>query len=511
MKRGRKKPGKPAGNEAALRQLFAQLDELGVREFQVCGGARNATIIDALVRRGAVLRHFADERCASFFTLGRVMQTRRPAAVLTTSGTAAAELLPAMVEAHHQHLPLLAITADRPLRYAGSGAPQAIMQVDLFGSFVGHPGGPVHLNVRLEEGLGAAHESPVKQGEELRSVDPGGGSTAADRRNWRRFWEADGEVLVLAAGLHPADVPAARDFLLALRAPVVAEATANLHQVGELRRLLVKGGEKFLRGTRARRVLRLGAVPSWRWWRDLEAREDVRVLNVTRSWYRGLARQQDVTTVPWAALEGATPDRIGGQAAKGATDPATLLDRYPRSEAAWMRHLSRLIGPSACVFLGNSLPIREWNLAAEAAPAGATFYANRGANGIDGLISTFLGVSADAAEAWCVVGDLSALHDAGAPWILPQLSTAKRRIVVMNNGGGKIFSRVNWLKSMPPAGMRALENPHALGFEPWARMWGVEYRLITDPRELRDDDAPCAVWEIRPDPAETEQFWSAWS
>ncbi|MCE9518986.1 MAG: hypothetical protein K8R87_05410 [Verrucomicrobia bacterium] len=110
------------GNAAVIRALLDEVDALGVSEFCVCSGARNAAIIDALVQRGSFVRNFFDERSAAFFALGRAMQTREPVAVLTTSGTAVAELFPAIIEAHYQNLPLVAITADRPSRYAGRRA-----------------------------------------------------------------------------------------------------------------------------------------------------------------------------------------------------------------------------------------------------------------------------------------------------------------------------------------------------------------------------------------------------
>src|SRR5262245_15609440 len=114
------------GNAVVIRALLDELEALGVREICACAGARNAALIAALLERRWSVRNFFDERSAAFFALGRVMQLQRPAAVLTTSGTAAAELLPAIVEAHYQNLPLVAVTADRPSRYRGSGAPQAI-------------------------------------------------------------------------------------------------------------------------------------------------------------------------------------------------------------------------------------------------------------------------------------------------------------------------------------------------------------------------------------------------
>ena len=522
-------------NAIAIRSLFEQLDALGVTEFCVCAGARNAPIIETLTTRAASTQileykiyHFFDERSASFFALGRVMESRKPVAVLTTSGTAVAELLPAIVEAYYQNLPLVAITADRPSRYRGSGAPQAIEQREIFGIYAptvelecdplneGHEinlrgrNGPAHLNVCLEECL--APQGDLLFNKVMNAPQPAAVLNEGERACWHDFINGEGTLLVTVAGLHPDDVPLASDFLRRLGAPVVAEATSNLRGCEQLEHLLQHGGEKCFRQINPQRVLRIGAVPSWRWWRDLDALDEVRVVNVSLSSFRGLGRTLNVATLPWEVLLisdfGFRISDSSNSADCGDLDH--ILKNYHNSEPAWMRHLSRIIPASATVFLGNSLPIREWNLAADRPKRGTDFYANRGANGIDGLVSTWLGVSAEAEEAWLIVGDLSAMYDMNAPWILSQLPKAKRRIVVINNSGGKIFSQVTWLKSMPSEAKRVMENPHAFSFEPWARMWGMDYRLITEPVDLRDDDSSCAVWEIRPDAAQTEAFWSAW-
>lgn len=524
------------GNAVVLRALFAELDALGVREFCVCAGARNAPIIDALTRNGAPIRSFFDERSAAFFALGRVMQIRVPVAVLTTSGTAVAELHPAMVEAHYQNLPLVAISADRPSGYTGSGAPQAIEQRAMFGIYasqfveiecaadggikltrLGSPsGGPAHFNVRLEEKLGVVETADLKSPVARQAAPMGPDHSAAEVPPcWREFWGGEGDLVVLAAGLHPADVPSARDFLLRLDRPIVAEATANLHGEEALKHLMLRGGEEVLRVFDFKRVLRLGCVPSWRWWRDLEDRDEISVLGISRSPFRGLARSTKTGVVPWELPGMAGPVSHGP---RDAMAPATaiaakldsLIEAHPNSEPAWMRHLSRIVGAGSTVFLGNSLPLREWNLAADVPKPGTAFFANRGANGIDGLVSTWLGLSVDAREAWLIAGDLSALHDMNAGWILTQLPVAKRRIVVINNGGGKIFSQVRWLDSLTPEAKRVMGNPHTISFEPWARMWGMNHRLLADSRELADDDADGCVWEIRPDAAQTGAFWRAW-
>lgn len=522
-------PNALQGNAAVIRALLRELDGLGVGEYCVAAGARNAPLLAALLQRKSPRKffHFFEERSAGFFALGRVMDTRRPVAVFTTSGTAVAELLPAVIEAHYQGLPLIVVSADRPSHYRGSGAPQAIEQVGIFGKYVvreveiewsaGHgfrlsdsmatDDGPVHFNVCLEEGMEASLLEDEEAGAASLLDEP---LHDLHHQDWQQFWNAEGELVVLAGGIHPDDVPATRDFLLKLNAPVVMEATSNLTDDPALAALRLCGGEKALARLKANRVLRLGSVPSWRWWRDLEKREDVRVLNVSRASFRGLARTQGVSVIPWEML---FEEGFQVQASRVQVQEETLvswLESYPRSEPAWMRHLSRGIGAGATVLIGNSLPIREWNLAADTPEPGTRFFANRGANGIDGLVSTWLGVSAEAKESWLVLGDLSALYDLSAPWILPQLPGAKRRIVVINNGGGQIFSRVSWLKGADPQTKRAMVNPHDVSFEPWAKLWNMEYRLFTDWQSLQDDDAPCAIWEVRPDVAETEAFWQAW-
>src|SRR5262249_9638323 len=106
------------------------------REWCACAGARNSPLFLELLERGDLHTfRFFEERSAAFFALGRIQATGRPVAVLTTSGTAAAELFPAVIEAHYTGAPLVAVTADRPRRYRGTGAPQSIEQVDLYGGY----------------------------------------------------------------------------------------------------------------------------------------------------------------------------------------------------------------------------------------------------------------------------------------------------------------------------------------------------------------------------------------
>ncbi len=498
-----------------IQQVLYTLGHFGVREVCVAAGARNAPLVAALLAcRGVKIWHFFEERSAAFFALGRIMADPQPVAVLTTSGTAAAELLPATIEAYYQGLPLLLLTTDRPKSYRGSGAPQAIEQAHLFGVYAQVLGDwdatddplemyetrddrPRHLNVCLDEPL-ETNEAGITFETTARAQ-----SEAAEQAC---SLDVD---LVLAAGMHPADVTAVVPILAKLGVPIVAEATANLHGFSELQPLLMTGGERALQSARPAHVLRLGAVPSWTWWRELETQRKIRVTNITRTGFSGLARQELVETMPWEALKSTQCAALGTSCGMLQFEPE--LEKFADSEPSWLRKIASVIPAGARVFLGNSLPIREFNLALKTIKPRVQFFANRGANGIDGLISTFLGVSAvHQGECWLIVGDLSTLYDLAAPWIIAQLDHPKLRIVVINNGGGKIFSRVASLRALPDAARGVIENRHALSFEPWAQMWGMEYLQTDDVHDLADLLPVPIVIEIRPDPLQTEAFWRDW-
>lgn len=487
-----------------VRGALAWLARDGVREVCVAAGARNAPVVATLARcQNVTIRHFFEERCAGFFALGRIMATRRPVAVVTTSGTAAAELLPAMIEAHYQGHPLIAVTADRPKSYRGTGAPQAIEQAALYGPYAGTTldvdaespaeiwdapviaNRPVHLNLCLDEPLDSeiAGIDFSRQPDSNRELSPG----EPDKAELLKWFDAHPPDVVVAAGLHPDDAAELAPALSSLHLPIFAEATANLGGFRDLTHLLVPPTEPTMRALQPTSILRIGGVPSGRWWRDLEENPGVAVLNLTPTGFPGLARTQRVATGRLSIasiaelLSPARANRAGHNVAVE-FPPAPPVEAIP-NEKAWLVELSARIPDQAVVFLGNSLPIREWNQAVGSSRAHRVF-ANRGANGIDGLVSTFLGLSAEESESWLILGDLSALYDLAAPWILPQLPPGKRRIVVLNNGGGRIFSKVASLGSLPGDIRNIIENEHAISFAPWARLWNLPHRLAESPEDL---------------------------
>jgi 2-succinyl-5-enolpyruvyl-6-hydroxy-3-cyclohexene-1-carboxylate synthase len=147
------------GNLDRASRLIDEIRALGVEEFCVCAGSRNSPLLAVLGASSSRLFSFVDERSAAFFALGRIKLHGRPVAVVTTSGTAVAELLPAAVEAHYSGLALVLLSADRPERFRGTAAPQSIEQAGIFGVYAetSIEGWsrlrPLHLNIEFDEPL----------------------------------------------------------------------------------------------------------------------------------------------------------------------------------------------------------------------------------------------------------------------------------------------------------------------------------------------------------------------
>lgn len=508
--------------EEISQRVIEQCLSRGVAEFVLCPGSRNSPLLAEAIRHQAKCWGHIDERAAGFFALGRCRALDGPVAVITTSGTAAFELFPAMIEALYQRLPLLVITADRPKRFRGSGAPQAIEQAGMFCVYAvsnedsadgridleGWDGwGPAHVNVCLEEPLvgdlvEAAPKSLIPKPWEKRTVFPA----------TRRRKQAAPDV-VLVGSLEISEREMVRKFLQELESPVVAEATSGLREDESLAPWLLRDGEHSVDNRDVRSVLRIGGVPSGRFWRNLENRTEVQVCVVLANGFRGLARD----TLQFDSLDQLEfqprPSVVDLKASrKRAVRLEELLREFPRSELALVRALSESVGAGSQIFLGNSLPIREWNLAATQQPRGLDCWGNRGANGIDGNLSSWLGWSAgNSGESWGLVGDLTALYDLNSLWVSPQLEKTRRRIAVLNNGGGGIFRRLPGLENAQGDLARVLFSEHDLGFEPWARMWGCGYQLWDGRGEICPDDPGTVICEVRPDAQETESFWSEWN
>jgi 2-succinyl-5-enolpyruvyl-6-hydroxy-3-cyclohexene-1-carboxylate synthase len=505
--------------ETATR-LLGKAVEAGVGEFVVCGGARNAVLLEALARMGDAVKvwsHF-EERSAGFFALGRTMATGKPCAVVVTSGTAVAELLPSVIEAFYQARPLVLITADRPAGFADSGAPQSIVQEGIFSGYATDDldpwegKGPLHLNVELEEDFQAGYESFGGMEVGGFAVDFGKPNVGALAR-WLRERTLRG-LVVMVGDLEPEEQEEVFHFCRDLGAPIVSEATSGLREA--LKHLAVMDEDRFLKANPPSKVLRLGGVPSGRFWRDLENMPEVSVWSVCRNGLRGLGREADVVR---GALDRVLPamgeiEAIGDTAEmlEGAKARRQRIEEalaaYPDSEQGWMRTLSVYASIASGVYLGNSLPIREWNAFAQWERPARVVRANRGANGIDGQVSSWLGASADEEDAWGIFGDLTALYDFAGLKMLGQVETKGRVMAVINNGGGRIFDRVPRLAAMSgkAKGWMAAESP--VDFGAVAKAWGMDHLRVTRADEFdgADGNGRAVLVEVVPDPAQGIAF-----
>jgi 2-succinyl-5-enolpyruvyl-6-hydroxy-3-cyclohexene-1-carboxylate synthase len=508
-------------------QSFAAtfVDELAVQgvEFAcISPGSRSAPIAIALQRHPKI-RVFVhiDERSGSFFGVGLAKATGKPVVLLSTSGTAAAEFHAAVVEAWHSGTPLIVLTADRPPELRDVGANQAIDQQRLYGTAVRwffDPGppveaanasrlwrrlaarawaeaafGPVHINLPFREPLvPTPGEVPTALGGPGQTVSAG------------RTLPTPAQVTALASAIQKAQRPLVvvgemRDgdrlapALSRLGLPVLAEPSSQLRRAEtgaavESYEALLRAGWSLQHGPDL--VVRLGGTPTSKvlsaWLAATSA--PTFLIDPDHGW-----RDQDqvashvVACDPQALME-ALPgmDRSAWReewvsAGKRATAAiAATFVSTPIHEGHIVRALASRIPDNAQVFIGSSMPIRAADSFWPHAKSQQRFYGNRGASGIDGLVSTGLGMAAGKSSVPTVLllGDLSLYHDMNGLWALRRHGL-KATIVVCDNNGGGVF---NFLPQAQHQDVfeELFATPLGLDFAQVARLYDLVYSPVTD-------------------------------
>ncbi len=483
------------------RCLAEELAAAGCRHVVGCPGSRNSPLLFALsaVFTDRLIMH-TDERGAAFHALGMARLLRAPVAVCVTSGTAVANLLPAACEADAAGLPLILITADRPWEMQDCGAPQTMPQRGLFGNYarsveLGEPlaepaalrdlrqrlraailtaRGPLHLNVPMRDPLPPIANgwiSPIELSVE-HAVTAASSSGLPDLAPFAGRCRG-----LIVAGSAETLSPSLADRLAAATGfPVLADACSGLRRpaVANLAAcpdaLYAKPpGEPDI-------IIRVGGPP------------------LTRVGYEWLGRQR----CPQLVLGGPRNDDFLGTATARMVDPdaaaisaliAALGRADPAWTAAWRNRMPTSAGWNATaasaqvcnaggfalLWLASSMPIRDANLVLAPSAQAQRVLANRGVNGIDGTIASFLGACRVGGRGIALVGDLSLLHDLNSLAVAGGTSGA---IVVLNNGGGAIFDA---LPVAQVAGYRRLvRTDHQLEFSHAAAMFGLPYRRCTD-------------------------------
>ncbi len=507
-----------------------------------------------------IYRHL-DERSAGFFALGLALATQRPVALVCTSGTAAANFHPAIIEAYYSHVPLLVLTADRPAELRGSGANQTIDQIKMYGDHVlwsvevptpqsdapdvvlrhlrtlaarayaaadGLVKGPVHLNFpfrkplepgKLVSGLADEEHSNrraqpftrIKRGSVMVDTGQVASVGAAIRDNPRGLIVCGPEC---PAGGFPAAV-----LTLAKRSgyPILADALSNLRHGPHADVSYVFGGFHLWLPTvkdvlgKPDVILRFGAVPTsnslasylestaatletlnihiredGEWADDLHLTHEMIQANPTTfcmALAESLKHDEPRPYMGWLDQWRAA-ERTGWERVNVVIGETAFFD------GAAVRQVCLALGDGHTLFAGNSMPVRHVDTFDRPDARSIRIYGNRGASGIDGNVSTALGLAASGAHdhVVAILGDITFYHDMNGLLAVRQFGLRNITFVVINNDGGSIFHRlpISTTLADDPVFTDLFLTPHGLKFEHAAAMYGLTYRAVADEADLTE-------------------------
>jgi len=572
-----------------LRAFCDELARCGMRHACTSPGSRCTPIVLSLASEPR-LRCWShvDERCAGFFALGAAKATGRPVAVTCTSGTAAANLAPAVIEARWAGVPLLVLTADRPPELREVGAGQTIDQLKLYGdaarwffevgvdtatpehlrwmrtlacraywTALGDSPGVVHLNFPLREPLvldaplPADHtgrpdgqpyvrvplEGParwagaVSRSRSLESPAPGaapssphaatpppgtgshspgaasplGAESSAEARSSAaaeatasfpqpppaRRPAPPGGRPVIVAGAHTPDPRGLAEHAARAGIPLLADPLSGARRgAGAIAHYdLLLRSPRFIRAHPPDRIVRVGELPTSK---------------PLRAWLASLPDVPQIAIDPRAGWQ--DPDAIVGLRLPGghpedelpAAEPG-WLESWRRADEAVAGAVDRLLGEELCeplvarrlpgwlppatvLYIASSMPIRDVESFAPALDTPPRMLANRGANGIDGTVSSAFGAAADGGRVVLLVGDVALAHDIGGLLAARRLGLALT-VVLLNNDGGGIFHFLPVAEQGAPF-VEHVATPHGLEFATAARLYGCRYERPADPAGL---------------------------
>jgi 2-succinyl-5-enolpyruvyl-6-hydroxy-3-cyclohexene-1-carboxylate synthase len=528
---------------AYLAAFVVELVQTGIKDVVVSPGSRSTPMAMVMAEHPELNIHIhVDERSAAFFALGIAKATNKPVAILCTSGTAAANYFPAIIEARYSRVPLLVLTADRPHELREVGAPQAIDQIHLYGQHVKWfadmalpensneliryartvgaraaatasqaPAGPVHLNFpfreplipKLDEEIFELKERPkgyvqVRNGELTISED--------EFREISQKLNGYKKGIIVCGNI--ADnkfAQAVTELSTALKFPVLADPLSQLRSGLHPLENIVEAYDTFLRNEDAKEylkpdvILRFGAMPVSKaltiflkenhqaeqfvidgagGWRD-PATLSTEMIFCNEIIF---CEQLSGLTEPKESTEFLEKWREMNELTKA--NMALIKDSQMLSEGRLFYQIAEMLPEEATLFVGNSMPIRDLDSFFLNNHKSIKVMANRGANGIDGTVSTALGSALYSQPLYLVLGDLTFFHDLNG-MIAAKLYGIDIRIIVVNNNGGGIFSFLP--QSQSPKNFELLfGTPLNLEFEHAVTMFNGNYTKVTDWDHFRE-------------------------
>ncbi|MFS0654451.1 2-succinyl-5-enolpyruvyl-6-hydroxy-3-cyclohexene-1-carboxylic-acid synthase [Bacillus sp. 179-C3.3 HS] len=533
-------------NQIMTTYIGRMMDEFvqhGVKEAVVCPGSRSTPLaMLALAHQEINVHVLVDERSAAFFALGLAKANQKPVLLICTSGTAAANFYPAIVEAHYARVPLIVLTADRPHELREVGAPQAIDQQFLFGKFVkwftdlalpensetmlryvqaaaaraGHiamqePKGPVQVNVPLREPLlpDLSIDPFHREETETKKVLRAGQAIPSHHvmSELTDIIDQSKRGLIVAGELHTKEEQeAVLRLAKALHYPILADPLSQLRNGYESKGYVIDAYDSLLKDEEIQHhllpdlIIRFGPMP------------------VSKPLFKWLEKHPQVKQVVVDAAGGFRDPGLSASFIIESHVPSfvddiqkrvdqledthylscwqrvnasfrTHLTHYPADNLAFegnvYRHLQNLLPKDSVLFIGNSMPIRDVDTFFETQETPFRMMANRGANGIDGVVSTALGTyEALKQPITLVIGDLSFYHDMNG-LLAAKLMQIPLTVILLNNDGGGIFSFLPQA-SDEPYYEKLFGTPTGLNFEYVSKLYEGTYSKPATKQELHD-------------------------
>ena len=479
------------------RVVVRQLIEAGITDAVISPGSRNAPLslaMYAAAEKKLLNLHIRiDERSAAYFALGLAKASGRPVPIVCTSGTAVANYHPAVLEAHHSNAPLLVLTADRPANLRRTGANQTTEQARIFGSAVRYFAdisggvfplelpldslhrGPVHLNLQFAEPLLPDDDSDwLSEIKVSPKAKPTGKSAGTLKVNTARG------VLIIGHDRGGLTVAEASQIAADLHWPVIAEDPLTFPDAISHAALFL-ASPAIQKNLAPESVVIIGRTTLSRSINALIASAKSQIVIDPRMATVDTYRVADQRFIAAPKVVSPQSDQEWVERWQKFSQRTSKLvsDISDWSESALARELAKQL--AGAVFIASSRPIRDLESFA-AARSGVETFANRGLAGIDGNISTALGIATARQSATAIIGDLAFLHDLTG---LVGNSSANLRIIAINNDGGGIFS------TLPQAGVAGFETvfgtPHGLNLEKVASGLGISAKTISAFAELTSE------------------------